>query len=90
MLVERQGELVSRDEIRQRIWSADTFLEFDNSLGVAIRKIRDALGDSPEAPRYLETVPRRGYRFSAPVTTETGPAVIVSNLGPAPGAADKF
>ena len=66
MLVERPGEVVSRDEIRQRIWSAGHLLEFDNSLGVAIRKIRDALGDNPEAPRYLETVPRRGYRFSAP------------------------
>ena len=73
MLVERPGEIVSRDEIRQRIWSADTFLDFDKSLGVAIRKIRYALGDNPEAPRYLETVPRRGYRFSAPVITLGGP-----------------
>jgi eukaryotic-like serine/threonine-protein kinase len=80
MLVERPGEVVSRDEIRQRIWSADTFLEFDNSLGVAIRKVRDALGDNPEAPRYLETVPRRGYRFSAPVTTLNGPGSRSSSL----------
>jgi DNA-binding winged helix-turn-helix (wHTH) protein len=72
MLVERPGEVVSRDEIRQRIWSADTFLEFDNSLGVAIRKVRGALGDDRKI-RYLETVPRRGYRFSAPVTTLNGP-----------------
>jgi Tol biopolymer transport system component/DNA-binding winged helix-turn-helix (wHTH) protein len=80
MLVERPGEVVSRDEIRQRIWSADTFLEFDNSLGVAIRKVRDALGDDRETPRYLETVPRRGYRFSAPVTTLNGPKSRNSSL----------
>ena len=73
MLVERSGEIVSRDEIRQGIWLADTFLEFDNSLGVAIRKIREALGDNPETPRYLETIPRRGYRFSAPVTKLDSP-----------------
>jgi eukaryotic-like serine/threonine-protein kinase len=82
MLVERPGEIVSRDEIRQRIWSADTFLEFDNSLGVAIRKVRDALGDNPESPRYLETVPRRGYRFSAPVTKLNGPRSRSSSLDP--------
>lgn len=69
MLVERPGEVVSRDEIRERVWPENTFVEFDNSLGVAIRKIRDALGDNPETPRYLETIPRRGYRFTAPVTT---------------------
>jgi len=80
MLVERPGEIVSRDDIRQRIWSADTFLEFDNSLGVAIRKIRDALGDNPESPRYLETVPRRGYRFSAPVTKLNAPKNRSSSL----------
>jgi Tol biopolymer transport system component/DNA-binding winged helix-turn-helix (wHTH) protein len=89
MLVERQGELVSRDEIRQRIWSADTFLEFDNSLGVAIRKIRDALGDSPEAPRYLETVPRRGYRFSAPVTKVNGSGNLRSSLGSVSAASEE-
>ena len=83
MLVERPGEVVSRDEIRQRIWSADTFLEFDNSLGVAIRKVRDALGDNPEAPRYLETIPRRGYRFSAPVTTLAEPEIRSSSSDPA-------
>jgi eukaryotic-like serine/threonine-protein kinase len=80
LLVERPGEVVSRDEIRQRIWSADTFLEFDNSLGVAIRKVRDALGDNPETPRYLETVPRRGYRFAAPVTILNAPGTSSSSL----------
>jgi DNA-binding winged helix-turn-helix (wHTH) protein/tetratricopeptide (TPR) repeat protein len=69
MLVERPGEIVTREEVRQRVWPENTFGEFDNSLGVAIRKIRDALGDNVDAPCYLETIPRRGYRFLAPVTT---------------------
>jgi len=68
MLVERPGQVVTRDEVRQGLWPQNTFVEFDNSLGVAIRKIRDSLGDDAEAPRYIETVPRRGYRFRAPVT----------------------
>jgi DNA-binding winged helix-turn-helix (wHTH) protein/tetratricopeptide (TPR) repeat protein len=72
ILVERPGEIVSREEVRQRLWPQNTFVEFDNSLGVAIRKIRDAIGDNAEAPCYVETVPRRGYRFLAPVTTVTG------------------
>jgi eukaryotic-like serine/threonine-protein kinase len=71
ILVERPGEIVSREEVRQQLWPQNTFVEFDNSLGVAIRKIRDALGDSADAPCYVETVPRRGYRFLAPVTTIT-------------------
>jgi eukaryotic-like serine/threonine-protein kinase len=71
VLVERPGEIVSREEVRQRLWPQNTFVEFDNSLGVAIRKIRDALGDNADAPCYVETVPRRGYRFLAPVTTVT-------------------
>ena len=70
MLVERPGQIVTRDEVRQRLWPQNTFVEFDNSLGVAIRKIRDSLGDDAEAPRYIETIPRRGYRFRAPVTVQ--------------------
>src|SRR5271156_5135301 len=68
MLLERPGEIVTRDEVRQRLWPEDTFVEFDNSLGVAIRKVRDALNDDADMPRYVETLPRRGYRFVAPVT----------------------
>jgi DNA-binding winged helix-turn-helix (wHTH) protein/tetratricopeptide (TPR) repeat protein len=71
ILVERHGEIVSREEVRQLLWPQNTFVEFDNSLGVAIRKIRDAIGDNAEAPRYVETIPRRGYRFLAPVTTDS-------------------
>jgi eukaryotic-like serine/threonine-protein kinase len=68
MLLERPGEIVTREEVRQRLWPENTFVEFDNSIGVAIRKVRDALNDDAEAPRYVETLPRRGYRFVAPVT----------------------
>ena len=68
MLVEQPGQIVSREAVRQRLWPENTFVEFDNSLGVAVRKIRDALGDDADSPRYVETVPRKGYRFLAPVT----------------------
>ena len=66
MLVERTGEVVTREEVRQRLWPENTFGKFDNSLGVTIRKVRDSLGDDAEAPRSVETVPRRGYCFIAP------------------------
>jgi eukaryotic-like serine/threonine-protein kinase len=70
MLVERPGEIITREEVRQRLWPENTFVEFDNSLGVAIRKVRDSLNDDADSPRYVETVPRRGYRFVAPVKVE--------------------
>ena len=73
LLVERPGELIMREEVRQRLWPEDTFVEFDNSLGVAVRKLREALRDDADAPRYVETVPRKGYRFLAPVTVEESP-----------------
>jgi eukaryotic-like serine/threonine-protein kinase len=71
LLVQRPGELVTREEVRQALWPGDTFVEFDNSLGVAVRKLREALRDDADAPRFVETVPRRGYRFLAPVTVES-------------------
>jgi len=74
LLVERPGEVVTRDEVRRRLWPQDTFVAFDNSLGVAVRKLREALHDDADAPRYVETVPRRGYRFLASVT-QPGPGV---------------
>jgi DNA-binding winged helix-turn-helix (wHTH) protein/tetratricopeptide (TPR) repeat protein len=80
MLLERPGETVTREEVRQRLWPENTFVEFDNSLGVAIRKVRDALNDDAEAPRYVETVPRRGYRFVAPVTVSGSDIPIQENL----------
>jgi DNA-binding winged helix-turn-helix (wHTH) protein/tetratricopeptide (TPR) repeat protein len=67
LLLERPGDIVTREEIRQKLWSADTFVEFDDGLNTAIKKLRAALGDSADNPRFIETVPRRGYRFLAPV-----------------------
>jgi DNA-binding winged helix-turn-helix (wHTH) protein len=67
MLLNRPGELVTRVEIQQRIWSEGTFVDFDHGLNTAINKIRDALGDSAASPRFVETLARRGYRFAAPV-----------------------
>jgi DNA-binding winged helix-turn-helix (wHTH) protein/tetratricopeptide (TPR) repeat protein len=71
LLVERAGQIVSREEIRNRLWPQNTFVEFDKSLGVAVLKVREALGDDASNPRFIETVPRRGYRFIAPVRVET-------------------
>ncbi|MBV8820405.1 MAG: winged helix-turn-helix domain-containing protein, partial [Acidobacteriaceae bacterium] len=68
-LLERPGEMLSREELRDRLWSADTFVDFDSGLNKAIRKIREVLGDSAESPVFIETLPRRGYRFIAPVET---------------------
>src|SRR5581483_6483639 len=71
LLVERCGEIVSREEIRNRLWPQNTFVEFDKSLGVAVLKVRESLGDEANNPRFIETIPRRGYRFIAPVKVET-------------------
>ena len=62
-LLERPGEVVTREELRSKLWPADTFVDFDHSLNAAIRRLRDALGESAETPIFVETVARRGYRF---------------------------
>jgi len=67
MLLERPGEVVTREELRQALWHGDTFVDFDHGLNNAINRLREALGDSAESPRFLETFPRRGYRFIAAV-----------------------
>ena len=67
-LVERPGEVVTREQLQQRIWGNDTFVDFEQSLNKAVNRLREALNDDPAQPRYVETVPRRGYRFVAPVT----------------------
>jgi Tol biopolymer transport system component/DNA-binding winged helix-turn-helix (wHTH) protein len=67
LLLERPGQLVTRDELHARLWPADTFVDFDHGLNAAIKRLRDALGDSAENPRFVETLARRGYRFLAPV-----------------------
>jgi Tol biopolymer transport system component/DNA-binding winged helix-turn-helix (wHTH) protein len=67
-LLEHAGETVTREELRRVLWPSDTFVDFDHSLNTAVMKLRDALGDSTDAPLYIETIPKRGYRFIAPVS----------------------
>src|SRR6266446_3356059 len=78
VLLERPGEVVTREELRNQNWPADTFVDFDNSLNTAINKLREALGDSADNPRFIETLPRRGYRFLAPISVDglKKPAII--------------
>jgi DNA-binding winged helix-turn-helix (wHTH) protein len=66
-VAERQGEIVTRAELQERLWEGEAFGDFDNGLNTAVRKVRRALGDESDAPQYVETIPRRGYRFLAPV-----------------------
>jgi cholera toxin transcriptional activator len=66
-LLDRAGDVVTREEMRQRLWPADTFVDYDHSLNAAVNKLRDALSDSAENPRFIQTIPRRGYKFIAPV-----------------------
>jgi cholera toxin transcriptional activator len=66
-LLAHPGDVVTRDELRERLWPADTFVDYDHSLNTAVNKLRDALSDSAENPRFIQTIPRRGYRFIAPV-----------------------
>jgi DNA-binding winged helix-turn-helix (wHTH) protein/Tol biopolymer transport system component len=84
-LLERPGEVVTRDDLRNRLWPADTFVDFDHSLNAAIKRLRDALSDSAENPTFVETVARRGYRFLAPVTTPHN-GTSVPMLAPQPAA----
>src|SRR5689334_7783041 len=70
LLIERPGEVVTREQIQNKLWDGDTFVDFDNAINSAIRKMRDALGDTSENPRFVETVARRGYRFIAPVNQQ--------------------
>src|SRR6266404_8238831 len=73
-LLRQPGEVVTRDELRAQIWPDDTFVDFDNSLNTSINKVREALADSADNPQFIETLPRRGYRFIAPVTGVDGTA----------------
>ena len=79
LLVRRAGALVGRDEIRSELWPDGTFVDFDQSVNFAVKQIRDALGDSAERPLYIETVPRRGYRFIAPIESAV-PAVAAPDV----------
>jgi DNA-binding winged helix-turn-helix (wHTH) protein len=80
LLARRAGSLVGRDDIRTELWPEGTFVDFDQSVNFAVRQIRDVLGDSADRPLYVETIPRRGYRFIAPVVAgvvpESAPAAV--------------
>ena len=84
LLLEHPGDVVTREELRQKLWPADTFVDFDTGLNSAVKKLRDALGDSAEKPRYIETLPRRGYRFIARVENGdlTASAAVEEHLAP--------
>jgi cholera toxin transcriptional activator len=94
VLLERAGTVVTREELRTRIWPADTFVDFDHSLNTAINKLRDVLGDSATNPRFIETIARRGYRFVAEIQQEAtqvpapGAGLKVSASEPAPSEHD--
>jgi Tol biopolymer transport system component/DNA-binding winged helix-turn-helix (wHTH) protein len=72
-LVERPGELVTREELRQRLWQSDTFVDFEHGVNAAVKRLRETLGDSAETPQFIETLPRRGYRLIAVVDGDQGP-----------------
>jgi Tol biopolymer transport system component/DNA-binding winged helix-turn-helix (wHTH) protein len=82
VLLEQPGELVTRDELRKRLWPDDTFVDFEHGLNAAVKRLRDTLGDSADSPRFVETVPRRGYRFIAPTNL---PDSSVARTTPAAG-----
>ncbi|MGD0165390.1 MAG: winged helix-turn-helix domain-containing protein, partial [Candidatus Sulfotelmatobacter sp.] len=79
VLLERPGEVVTREELQGRIWAADTFVDFDKGLYNAVKKLRESLSDDPSSPRYIETVPKRGYRFIAPLNRDglAGPTLVM-------------
>lgn len=83
VFLENPGALVTREQLRQRLWPDGTFVDFDNSLNAAINKLREALGDSADNPRYVETLPRRGYRFIAPVEKVSTQPTPVTPAAPA-------
>jgi TolB-like protein/DNA-binding winged helix-turn-helix (wHTH) protein len=80
LLLARGGDVITREELRQQLWQADTFVDFDHGLNSAINRLREALGDSAENPRFIETLPKRGYRFIAPIEV---PSLGVPSAAPA-------
>jgi TolB-like protein/DNA-binding winged helix-turn-helix (wHTH) protein len=90
LLLERPGQLVTRDELMKRLWASDTFVDFDQSLNKAVNRLREALEDSAEQPRYIETLPRRGYRFIAAIATVDGASSPAHPQNPDPAIASTF
>ncbi len=91
ILLDRAGQVVTREEIRSRIWPETTYVDFDGSLRVAVRKLREALGDNADSPVYIETIPKRGYRFLVPVTARSNSpeGVVARDLIPPRANSDK-
>src|SRR5580693_806622 len=85
-LLARPGDVVSRDELRVLLWPRDTYVDYDHSLNTAVNKLRDALSDSAENPRFIQTIPRRGYRFVAPVEVVADGAPSLGESKPKTGA----
>jgi TolB-like protein/DNA-binding winged helix-turn-helix (wHTH) protein/Tfp pilus assembly protein PilF len=93
LLLSRRGDLITRDELRHHLWPADTFVDFDHGLNSAMNRLREALGDSADSPRFIETLPKRGYRFIAPIEVlnretvappDRAAPVTTEAIGPAP------
>src|SRR6202789_126207 len=82
ILLEKPGQVVTREELQLQLWGKDTVVDFDHSLGTAINKIREALGDSADNPRFVETLARRGYRFIAPVQEIHATSVTTAETSP--------
>ena len=74
LLIERAGQLVTREELKKRLWPEDVFVDFERSLNSAVKKLRAALNDNPDEPRYIETYPRKGYKFIAEIISIEAPA----------------
>src|SRR4051795_6873835 len=75
VLLEHPGEVVTREELQKRVWPSDTFVDFDHGIYNAIKRLRETLGDTAETPRFIETIPRRGYRFIGPVNGNEKPVL---------------
>ncbi len=85
LLLEHPSDMVTREEIQKKLWPADTFVDFEHSLNAAVKRLREALGDSADNPRFVETLPRRGYRFIYPVEGRPAPPISPSLPAPAGG-----
>jgi cholera toxin transcriptional activator len=86
MLLERAGEVVTREQLQRKLWPADTFVDFDRGLNRAINRLRDALGDDSNNPRFIETLPQRGYRFIVPVEMQAASRSVRLSEGAHSGA----
>ena len=90
MLLEHPGEVVSREELRDKLWPADTFVDFDVGLNSAVKRLRDALGDSAESPRFIQTLPRRGYRLIVPVESLDADQRVTEEIAEVPASKPKI